>query len=445
MSTDTPAVGSGAGRPVPDRVASENVFSFTQILNVFWRRRWTILLITVLGVVAGLAYSFLTRPLYRATAQVRPGIVSYTDYGAPVREWHLKDIVRWFRTELYWSDMQAQPAFDSYKRAPVVTAEFIPQGPQYVEGGDVIMLENLARDPAEAKLILDQAIAAFNAQAASDSLGSTLHLTRGGARIRIAMFEGDQSKLLGERALLEHSIRMKQRELELIALEREQIAADVAALEKMNDARQRIVDAAHSEITTARRRLVGAEAALARYLRTESGDPSPAGEPQDLAASIEQIESPAAVARAGELLLTVNEMSRHILDVQVMADTLQIGIQRTMHEIETLRTERDLALRMRAVDADREIGDFEIQIEHDLPYQHQQLQQNINSEHVRLGLLSPLETIGAISVTNKPVRPRKLRATTILTVLAFLAALFFVLAVEYFSRNKHAITASIRR
>ncbi len=92
-------------------VAQVSALSLPGLLNIVYRGRRLVLYATLAGLLAGIAYSFLTRPLYRATAQVRPGIVSYSDQGAPVREWALKDIVRWFRTMLYWEDMREQEQF----------------------------------------------------------------------------------------------------------------------------------------------------------------------------------------------------------------------------------------------------------------------------------------------------------------------------------------------
>jgi hypothetical protein len=159
--------------------------SLPGLLNILYRGRRLVLLATAVGLVAGLAYSFLVRPLYRATAQVRPGIVSYSDFGAPVREWALKDIVRWFRTYLYWEDLRQLEPFADRKGPPPILADHIPEGPQYQQGGDVITLTCLDADPLLAVAILRSAIGSFNSQASQDSLGSTMHLTLGGARVRL--------------------------------------------------------------------------------------------------------------------------------------------------------------------------------------------------------------------------------------------------------------------
>jgi hypothetical protein len=47
-------------------------------------------------------------------------------------------------------------------------------------------------------------------------------------------------------------------------------------------------------------------------------------------------------------------------------------------------------------------------------------------------------------VSDKPVRPRQLRAATILTVLAFFFSIFLVLVWEYYQVNRETITAPRR-
>ena len=129
----------------PDHPEEGLGISLPNILNILHRRRRTIVYLTLVGVVAGVAYGIFTKPLFRATAQVRPGIVSYSGQGAPLREWALKDVVRWFRTELYWDDMRDFEPYNEYKRSPIILADFISSGPQYMRGGDVITLTGPAR------------------------------------------------------------------------------------------------------------------------------------------------------------------------------------------------------------------------------------------------------------------------------------------------------------
>jgi len=68
------------------------------------------------------------------------------------------------------------------------------------------------------------------------------------------------------------------------------------------------------------------------------------------------------------------------------------------------------------------------------------LQNDLSGEKVKLEILSPLEQVGRVTVSDKPVRPRKMRAATILTMLAFFCSLALVFILEYFRVNRAEIT-----
>ena len=160
------------------------VLSVGGVLNILYRRRLLIVGATALGLAAGIAYGVVVKPLYRATAQVRPGIVAYNAEGGPIRETALEDLVGWFDKKLYWRDLQKQEGFTTTKVAPIIVAEFVPTL-NFVAGGDVVTLTNLARSPDRARETLVRSIDSYNNQASLDSLGSSLYLTRRGARLRM--------------------------------------------------------------------------------------------------------------------------------------------------------------------------------------------------------------------------------------------------------------------
>ena len=160
----------------PDAATGGEVISISppEFLNIFFRGRWLILAVTVLGVVAGLVYGVVTKPLYLGTVQVRPGIVTYSAQGDPIRGWALKDVVQWFETKRYWGDMKQLEDFKDYKTAPVISAEFIPIGLQWTPGGNIITLTNLARSPEQSLDILEQAVLSFNRQAMEEGNDSDI-------------------------------------------------------------------------------------------------------------------------------------------------------------------------------------------------------------------------------------------------------------------------------
>jgi len=442
------SAGFGGGGD-PDTVrqpAGGPSLSLPGLLNILYRGRRTILVVTLLGLLAGLAYSFLTRPLYRATAQVRPGIVAYSDQGGPVREWALKDVVRWFRTRLYWQDLREQEQFKDFKGAPDIMAEFIPSGPQFMQGGDVITLMNLSSDPLLAVATLDEAIKSFNRQASLDSLGSTMYLTIGGARVRMAKISQDMEQLAAEEERVRLNIRQRERELSLVDVKDQTVGFDLERLASENTWRQRAADAARQQAAGARTRLAQAEQMLSEILRRENSDSVPVEPDTDDPVSdvLLKAVSREQAGRVGDLLVTVDELSRTIFENDVKADSLQTRIRANELAMELLKLERDVTLTKEKADIRQEIADLNIQLAHDLPHRRAQLKNDWNAEKVRLDLVSPLERIGRITISEKPVRPRKLRATAILTVLAFFAALFLVLILEYYRNNRVAILAADR-
>ena len=400
---------------------SEGGVSLTLILNIFWRRRWTVVLLTGCGVLLGLAYSFLTPPEFQATGQVRPGIVAYSDQGGPVREWQLKDVVRWFRTELYWPDLRDDPQFERFDQAPVIDAEFIPQGPQSFQGGDVILLDTFSPEPLEAIAILEQAIASFNRQASQDTIGSTLHLTIGGARLRIDQLRNEQEDLEIERAQIGLSVGQLAGQLALVDTESKRYDLAIAKLTRKNAQRELMITATEDDLARSQKRFEDAEAALASLLHDRTD-----------------------AVGLGELLGTVNDLSAHIFRGTLLADSLRSHIEVDALEVKRLAATRDVEIGNRRLELQQQIAELELQRQEGLASKYRALQQRIASEEIRLGLLTPLERIGRIAVTNEPVRPRKLQATLIATLLGFFSALFFVLGWEYYSRNRTAITAPIR-
>lgn len=416
--------------------------SLPGLLNILYRGRRLVLAATLAGLVAGVAYGIITRPLYLATAQVRPGIVSYSDMGAPLREWALKDIVRWFRTDLYWPDMRHLPGYVERKGPPIIVAEYIPVGPQYQQGGDVITLTNLDRDPLAAVGTLRHAIDSFNQQASMDSLGSTMHLTIGGARVRMAKIRNDIEHVTAAEERTRMDIAARHRALELVGADSRRLDLQIARLESGRTWREDAAVAIGAEAEASRERLVRAQDLLERVMAADSsaGGGGRTGDPEtDVLLQVARREQ---AGRVGELLATVDDLSARMTTATVTVDTLRDAITAIDLKIARLKLERDVDLAKRRGDIEQEIADLELKLSRDLPFERAQLEADWQGEKVLVDLLTPLEQIGRISVTDKPVRPRKLRAAAILTGLGLVSGMFLVLALEYFRRNRDQILAA---
>jgi len=422
-------------------VETTRALSIPGLLNILYRARRLVMAATLAGLVAGIAYGVFTRPLYRATAQVRPGIVSYSDMGAPLREWALKDIVRWFRTWLYWPDLRELDEFRTRKGPPDILAEYIPSGPQFQQGGDVITLTNLNPDPLLAVRTLREAIDAFNRQASLDSVGSTMYLTIGGARVRMDKIRNDIDHLAADEARARLEIGARERALALLQADSLRLDLKIRRLEGGRAWRENAIGVIGGETEQARQRLAEAQGLLQRVMEA---DGATTAAPRTGDAQVDvllQVAGREQAGRVAELLATVDGLSTRITEATVTVDTLRDRMATIDLEIARLRLERDVDLRKRQGDIRQEIRDLELRLERDLPLQRAQLDADWRGEKVRLDLLSPLEQIGHISVSDKPVRPRRLRAAAILTALGLCSGMALALGLEYFRRNRDQILA----
>ena len=99
----------------------ETAFTLATILNILYRGRRPILYLTLVGLLIGVAYAFLTAPLFRATTQIRPGIVAYSVDGGPVRELVIAEVpgsYRWATAEIQGDTLIVRS--DRYKHPAAV-------------------------------------------------------------------------------------------------------------------------------------------------------------------------------------------------------------------------------------------------------------------------------------------------------------------------------------
>jgi len=426
----------------PQEISEEGFgISLPNLLNILYRGRRTIFYLTLVGLLAGVAYGIVTKPLFRATAQVRPGIVSYSGQGAPIREWALKDVVRWFRKSLYWDDMYDIKPYDKMKVAPIIMADFISSGPQYMRGGDVITLTNLATDPLLAVDTLKRSIASFNQQASADSSSSSLQLTVGGVEVRMDKIRHNILRIDGQVQRAELEIQRLLAEILVVDASAEKLGNRLKRLESGRTWRSNAAANSKAEADAGRMRLVEAEKLLQNLLDSEQEMKGKGADGNDAVSQIlMQTVQRNEAALAGELLSTVNELSAYIYHSTTRADSLSDSIKDIDLEISGLRLSMDVDLAQQKKALKLKIEDLKIRKSVDLPQDKALLETDLQGEQVQLDMLTPLEQIGRVTVTQNAVRPRKMRAATILTFLAFMGSIFVVFAWEYFKRNKNAIS-----
>jgi len=421
--------------------AQARPLTLPSILNILYRARVLVGVVTLAGVLAGVVYSVFAPRVYEATGQIRPGVVSFAGDGTPLRESALKDVVLWFRSELYWPVMRELSAFTDRKTAPVIDAEFIPAGVQFDAGGDIITLTTFDKDAARAVTTLAEAVIAFNGRAEEDTLQGAIALTRGGAQVRRAKIDADIEFIVAKKARNDLAIAAQERELTQLETWATRLDMRLERLAKTRSVRERAVTATEAEAEAARGRLGEARELLTGALAHEGATGGRTGDDDAVTEVLLQTASREQAGRVGDLLVTVNDLSAAIYTHTLRADSLRDVIDGIDVEMADLRLQKTVDLAKTRADIERLISDLHLVAEHDLTLERARLEADRRAVQVQIDQLSPLERVGRITVSSEPVRPRKLRATGILTALALCGGLFLAFAREYYRRNRTEILA----
>ena len=423
----------------------DQFLSLAQVLNILWRRRLMILLLTLLGLVAGIVYGLVTPPLYRATATVRPGITNFNANGNPERAWHLKDIVRWYKSGLYDESVRSVMGWDASRPAPSIEAEFIPRGVG-VQGGDVVTLTLLHVDGAEARQVLDASVAAFNSYAEVNSVGSSISLARSSLRSQIDKLDNDREDVEVKKALLDIEIERTRNELLLVEVEEQALDLKIAEHEATQASRNLKASTLEEGVSENETELGEMDHILDRMevkqVRQDVRDslmtaaPNPTVSPYPWWELVED-----KTATTGRLLLSTLGLQRSIWQQRVDAVELrsEVEIAELAHRAELLTQSFDLANRRKLVELT--IREQEIRRDRALAQEIVNIDDDIKLIESQLDVLISLEKIGVNQVTEKPVRPRKARAAALLTMAGLIGAIGLAFVSEYASRNRGVIFA----
>ncbi|MFH1841699.1 MAG: Wzz/FepE/Etk N-terminal domain-containing protein [bacterium] len=415
------------------------------LLNVLWRWKLLILVLTGLGLIAGFTYGLVVTPLYRATAQVRPGITSYTDTGAPVREWRLKDITRFFQRRFYLESMREQMGWAPGEGHPIIQADFIARGSQNIQGGNVITLQTLSPTPEEAQAILEAAVLAFNQFAAADTVSNGLFLTRHGLEIQIENLRTELLKLDTEESRLDLEIEKQEAELELIEAELQRIDIELRKIEEDNQFRQLTLERNEQEARTILTHLVAIEELLETL---EWSEPTLVQRRDSLLNQLGSNQTNPWLlanllrndAEAINSIILGNLAGRsEAFANQTRADSLRHEIKLAAYFVEDLRIQKNIELEKLRNDIRTEIADLTLQRDSDLAHQRTDIRQEIRGKQTQLRALVSLERVGHITTSQTAVRPRKLRAISILTLLALAGSVCLALICEYLVVNRDQI------
>ncbi len=431
---------------VKDQRPDAESVNLADLLNVLWRRRLLVAGLTLCGLLAGVVYGLVVTPLYRATAHVRPGITAFTPEGGPVRDWRLKDITTWFQSGMYLPELRRQLGWGP-DRYPIIRAEFIPQGLQGIQGGNIITLRTLDADPRQAETILHAAVAAFNAYAQADTVSNQLQLTARGLEVQVAGLRTQRRNIENRRLGLDLDIGAAVAESSQAITDLARVDLEMERIEGQSRRSRRGLVSLADEAGSLRGGIAELEDAIVR-LRREAERSDAAGENGGGAGAAAGAPSWLLPALRGSVAQSLNEAVRGRAALQeqltrslVMADSLRQQLMVDSLAIEGLQLRKRIEIPNRMVALHRDIENLRLERDQRLPVQLEEVDNLIREKQVQLAALAPMERVGHVQVSERPVRPRKLRAVGILTGLALLGAVGLAFVWDYVARHRDAIFA----
>jgi len=423
--------GEDYGRPAPEAAPTHgsDAISLAQILAILWRRRAIVLGLTLLGLVAGVVYGLVVTPLYRGTAQVRPGITAFGPQGGPIRGWQLKDITHWYDSGLYAESVAGELGIEPAD-CPLIEATFIPRGMQNLQGGNVITLSTLVPDQQQARTVLEASIRGFDAYSRADSTSNALALTEGGLRLRMDGLRNDLARIDTRHDLLGIEIEKQKAML-----------ADIEIESKLNDIRYRRLRA---EVGLRNRGLDDLEEEIAglredHTLLQEAAGSLTGDMLRPMAPDSTGAAAPLAGQVLGDILAHSTDMRSRMRWSEIMSDSLSYQNEITSLNMDGFLLRSALELEQKRLEISSGLIQMEIERDQTLDQERRVLENEIRSIEVQLGMLASLEKIGATRVTEKPVRPRKARAAILLTIFGLFASIGAALTWDYLSGNRDVI------
>jgi hypothetical protein len=142
------------------------------------------------------------------------------------------------------------------------------------------------------------------------------------------------------------------------------------------------------------------------------------------------------------LVETRASLQNQLRDSEVLADSLTAAIARAKIDIEELKLRREYDLAGDRLAAHQKLGELRLERRYGLELEAADLNNQVREARVQLNMLSPLERVGRITVSDKPARPRKLRAISILTALGLFGGLVLAFAWDYVDRHRYEIFRS---
>jgi hypothetical protein len=394
----------------PQNRTADPGFDLASLLNILWRRRLIAFGLPLLGLLVGVAYGVMGTRRWEALATVRPGITAFDPGGGPVRQWQLKDVTRWYEKMLYRKELNARLGLPAASHH-VIQAEFIATGLTNLSGGEVITLWTTATSPELAAALIDTSLVLFNEYAEADSTSSQIQLTRVGLQLKIGELRNRLLAVDRQEARIVLDMETAKAESLRVTEQTRSLAVDLKELAQEEEyCKARITGLA------AERRKLEAEVA---WLEEADGD-------QPL-----------------EMVAAARLQARHALSRnQAESDSLGFAAELAVLQAERLGITRpaEIAAQLRA--AEKKLGDLRLERKLDVTAKRNELEFEISARRSKLGMLSPLQRVGGTVVSDRPVRPRPLRASAILVFLGILGGFSLAFVWDYVAANRRRIFRS---
>jgi hypothetical protein len=418
----------------PGSPDSGGEISLSSLLNILWRRRLIVVGLPLMGFIAGIVYGNVVTPLYEARAIVRPGITEFGTRGGGYREWKLKDLSRWYGSRLYRTGVASELGVELWE-VPRIRADFVMRGLQTTEGGNVLTLTVLDPDPERGKQVLDASIDAFGAYVLADSTSNSLVLSERGLLIQIedkkremvvveneaAKIRVDLTNALRDSTSLDEHEANAERLVDKMVARTERIEADLATHELRAERLQNQID----DVSLA---LDNAKAKLFDENEGAQLDPS-------IKAAAQMTETEAYRGLLGSLV-SLNDRLQEMTTAQ---DSLRLNLTQQELEIRHTRLNQRLDFELKRRDAGRVLSELRLQLSSGIELQKSQLELQIAEREAQIAALSPIERVGPITASPRPVRPRKSRAVSILTFAGLLGGLGLAFVWDYVWSHRREI------
>ena len=250
-----------------------------------------------------------------------------------------------------------------------------------------------------------------------------------------------------KRALLNIEIERAQRELEQIKVEEKVLDLKIREHAVLMEQRALKADELESGVGDVTRGLEEMNGLLDRLQRKEARESARdsllAAAPADGVQPLpwwELLQDKTAMT--GELLVKSLELEAEVWDDKLQAVDLRATnrAEDLRHQASLLTQRFDLANRKELVRL--KIMEKELNRDRALEQEVVDIDDEIRLLQSRLDVLTSLEKVGEIAVTDKPVRPRKSRAAGLLTAAALFGGLVLAFVWEYVERNRRTIFAT---